>query len=130
MPERQEAVVRSLLGAFIAGDFAGALEHFAADASYRVNVWNEPLVGHAAINGDFERQAALWTDFRYDLVSIASTDGVVLTERVDRVHMMDRDVEIHAVGVFDVGSDGKITSWRDYFDMKEIEDQLAGESRG
>jgi limonene-1,2-epoxide hydrolase len=50
----------------------------------------------------------------------------VFTERIDTVHMTGKDLTVHAVGVFEVDSDGKITSWRDYFDMKEIEAQLPG----
>jgi limonene-1,2-epoxide hydrolase len=42
------------------------------------------------------------------------------------VHMMGKDVDIHVVGVFEVGDDDKVSSWREYFDMKEIEAQLAG----
>jgi len=79
-----------------------------------------------AIRADFERQRSLWSDFRYDLLNIASAGRSVFTERIDTVHMMGKDLTVHAVGVFEVDGDGKITSWRDYFDMKEIEAQLAG----
>jgi limonene-1,2-epoxide hydrolase len=66
----------------------------------------------------------VYTDFRHKIVNVASTDSVVFAERVDTVKMGGRDITIHAMGVFEV-QDGKITAWRDYFDMKEIEAQLA-----
>jgi SnoaL-like domain len=33
-------------------------------------------------------------------------------------------VEIHGCTVVDVDAAGRVTRWRDYFDLKEIEDQL------
>jgi limonene-1,2-epoxide hydrolase len=89
-----------------------------------VNAWNDPLVGVAAIAKDMERQHGLWSDLRIKLVNLAFTGNVVFTERVDTVHMMGRDIDIHMAGIFEVTEDGKISSWRDYFDMKEIEAQL------
>ena len=32
-------------------------------------------------------------------------------------------------GVFEINEDGKTSSWRDYFDMKEVEAQVAGGAR-
>lgn len=89
-----------------------------------MNAWHEPFVGKDAIRGDFERQRALWSEFRHKLVNIASAGNIVFTERIDTVHMMGKDLVVHAVGVFEVDADRRITSWRDYFDMKEVEAQL------
>jgi limonene-1,2-epoxide hydrolase len=125
MSERHEHSVRSLLEASRAGG-DDALVYFAEDAVYHVNAWNEPLVGVGAIAAEFERQHNLWSNLRTELVNIGSAGDVVLIERIDTVTMMGRDVRIHTVGVFEFGDDGKITSWREYFDMKEIEAQLTG----
>jgi limonene-1,2-epoxide hydrolase len=64
-----------------------------------VNAWNEPLVGLNAIAKDFNRQHALWTDPRINVLNVASTANVVFIERIDTVHMMGRDVDVHMVGV-------------------------------
>jgi limonene-1,2-epoxide hydrolase len=125
MAEHAEKVVRRLIDLLNSGSDVGpVLACFAPDASYRVNAWNEPLVGVAAIAGDFERQHALWSDLRVHVLNMASAGNVVFTERVDTAHMMGRDVDIHMAGVFEVDSGNKISSWRDYFDMKEVETQL------
>jgi limonene-1,2-epoxide hydrolase len=126
MPKHQEQVVLSLIERVCAGDNDGVLSMFAPNASYRVNAWNEPLVGTEAIAQDFERQHAIWSDPRIKVLTIASAGNVVFTERVDTVHMMDRDIHSHMVGVFEIDENDKILSWRDYFDMKEIESQLSG----
>lgn len=120
-----EDAVRAFFDLGVKGDVAGSVDCFAHRASYQVNAWNVPLIGHDAIRQDFERQRALWSDFRYQLLNIGTVGNVVLTERIDTVRMAGRDVRIHMAGVFEFDDAGKIVSWRDYFDTKEIEAQLA-----
>ena len=125
MSERQEQVVLSLIDRACAGDNEGVLSLFAPNASYRVNAWNEPLVGVDAIAKDFDRQRALWSDPRIKVLNVASTAHLVFIERIDSVHMRGRDVDVHMAGVFEIDDNDKILSWRDYFDMKEIESQFS-----
>jgi limonene-1,2-epoxide hydrolase len=125
MSALHEAAVRSLMEAWTTGDNATTLGCLVDGASYRVNAWHEPLTSLEAIANDLERQHALWSDLRVKLLNIASIGNVVFTERIDTVHMAGGDVDVHIVGVFEVGDDGKISSWRDYYDMKEVEAQLA-----
>jgi limonene-1,2-epoxide hydrolase len=51
----------------------------------------------------------------------------VMNERTDRFRSGDRWVEIPVAGIWEV-VDGRITLWRDYFDLQGMMDQLAGES--
>ena len=37
-------------------------------------------------------------------------------------------IEMHGCTVVDVNADGLVTRWRDYFDLKEIEEQVAAAS--
>jgi len=82
--EREEGIVREFLEFFVTGDVARAAKYFAEDGSYRTYAWQDPTVGVAAIRAVWERQAAAWNDFHYDLVNIASAGPVVFTERIDR----------------------------------------------
>lgn len=120
-----EDTVRSFLDPNIEGDIDRALDYFTDTASYRVNAWNEPLVGREAIRADFDRQHSLWSDLRVQLVNVATVGNVVFTERIDTVQMAGRDVDAHIVGVFEFDDPGKIVDWREYFDMKEIEAQFS-----
>jgi limonene-1,2-epoxide hydrolase len=122
---RLEATVREFLDRGVAADVAGSVALLADDAEYHVNAWNEPLVGRDAIGEEFQRQRRLWSDFRYELLHVATTGNVVLTERVDTVRVDGRDVTVHIAGVFELDADAHITRWRDYFDSHEIEEQLA-----
>ena len=123
MGAAQEGVVRALLDSMVAGDPDAAVEHYADDANLHVVAWYEPIVGKSAIRADLDRQAGVYTDLRCEIVNMVSTDSVVFAERVDTVKMGGRDVTMHTTGVFEIQG-GKITAWRDYLDMKEIEGQL------
>lgn len=53
------------------------------------------------------------------------TSGVVLNERIDRFKMGERWVELPLAGVFEV-KNGKISLWRDYFDLATFQKAMAG----
>lgn len=53
------------------------------------------------------------------------TSGVVLNERIDRFKMGERWVELPLAGVFEV-KNGKISLWRDYFDLPTFQKAMAG----
>jgi limonene-1,2-epoxide hydrolase len=48
---------------------------------------------------------------------------VVVNERTDRFHIGGRWVEIRVMGLFRV-ADGRITTWRDYFDLHQFQSQM------
>jgi limonene-1,2-epoxide hydrolase len=49
----------------------------------------------------------------------------VMNERTDKFRIGDTWIALPVAGVFEVGDDGRITLWRDYFDMKMYTDQMA-----
>jgi limonene-1,2-epoxide hydrolase len=51
--------------------------------------------------------------------------GVVMNERTDRFKMGDKWVEAKVMGVFEL-KDGKITAWRDYFDLGQFTSAMSG----
>ena len=60
-------------------------------------------------------------DFR--LVNIAANGPVVMTERVDVFRVSDRSFELQVMGAFEV-NDGKISAWRDYFDLSQFTSRM------
>jgi limonene-1,2-epoxide hydrolase len=48
----------------------------------------------------------------------------VLTERVDRFVFGETPVAVPVMGAFEI-RDGKISAWRDYFDLASMTRQLA-----
>ena len=61
----------------------------------------------------------------FEIKGIAAHGNLVLTERVDRFVVNGKPVALPVMGAFEVRADGKITAWRDYFDLAQFTKQLA-----
>ena len=118
-----EALIRDFLAAVDANDVDRVLGFFAADAVYH-NIPVQPVSGTAAIRAVLVGFMGMASEIDWVVRHLAETqDGVVLTERVDRFLVRDRWIELPVMGAFEV-HDGRITAWRDYFDMKQFQEQL------
>lgn len=63
----------------------------------------------------------------WQITAIAAANGTVFTERVDRFRFAGQDwSQVRAAGVFEIDGDGRITRWRDYFDMAELSAAMPG----
>ncbi len=117
--------VLSLIDAFNANDLDRVIDHFARDAVYH-NMPVEPVNGLSAIREVLQGFMSMASEVDWQLRTIAETaDGAVLTERVDRFLINGKWVALPVMGTFEV-VDGKISAWRDYFDMNQFQSQLAG----
>ena len=58
-------------------------------------------------------------------LNIAANGHVVLTERLDKFKMSHgKDVAVPVMGTFEI-RDGKISAWRDYFDLATFASQMS-----
>ena len=122
---RNEAVVRAFIGAFNANDLDRIMGFFSEDAVYH-NIPVQPVQGTAAIRGVIQGFLGMATQVDWIVHQLAETqEGVVLTERTDRFLIRGKWIELPVMGAFDL-REGRITGWRDYFDMKQFQSQLAG----
>jgi limonene-1,2-epoxide hydrolase len=118
-------VVRSFFAAVNANDLERIVGFFADDAVYH-NIPVQPVTGAAAIRGVLQSFLGLSSEVDWVVHHLAeSSDGVVLSERTDRFLIGGRWIELPVMGAFRV-RDGRIAEWRDYFDMKQFQDQLRG----
>lgn len=115
-----------IVTAFI--DHLNALEMEAAfalladDIVYH-NIPMKPVTGPAAVKAVFDQIP--FTALEFIVHHSAEQDSTVLNERTDRFQLADgRWVELRVMGVFEV-LDGRITAWRDYFDLGQWMAQLA-----
>ena len=76
----------------------------------------QPIQGKDAIKGIIEQFLAPFERGDWEIIQIAASGDVVLTERIDRFIGTDKTIELPVMGTFEM-SDGKISAWRDYFDM-------------
>ncbi len=56
----------------------------------------------------------------------AATGNIVMNERTDRFVIGGTTYDLLVAGVFEVTDDGKISLWRDYFDMAVVNDLMTG----
>ena len=52
---------------------------------------------------------------------------MLLTERIDTFHVGEVVAPLPVMGTFEI-RDGKISAWRDYFDLTQITKALSGDS--
>jgi len=62
-----------------------------------------------------------------EIVNLAVSGIVVLTERMDTFTVGDVVAALPVMGAFQI-TDGRISAWRDYFDMSQITKMLSGAS--
>lgn len=89
--------------------------YFAEDGVY-YNMPAVPVAGRKQIEEFIRGFAGSWTKTDWEILNIAETGNVVIAERVDRTQAGDKSVDLPCTGVFEI-VDGKISVWRDYFDI-------------
>ena len=117
--------MRSFIEAWSRNDLAEILAYFAPDCVYH-NMPIEPARGIEATRKMLAGFSSMATKVEWVLHQIAESEaGVVLTERTDRFEIGGRWVELPVMGSFELRG-GKITAWRDYFDLAQFQRQLPG----
>jgi limonene-1,2-epoxide hydrolase len=120
-------VVRSFCAAWSNNAGAAELAAFFTDDAVYLNVPLAPVTGRAAIADTIASvlrpgpPGIEGIEFR--VINIAANGPVVMTERVDVFTLPGKSFELQVMGTFEV-SDGKISAWRDYFDMNQFTTRL------
>lgn len=103
-------------------DIPAILDFFTDDAVYH-NMPIQPVQGKDAIKGMIEQVSTPFTSGDWEIKNIAAAGDVVLTERVDKF-IGAKSISLQVMGVFEI-RDGKISAWRDYFDLAEWTNQMS-----
>jgi limonene-1,2-epoxide hydrolase len=123
--EDAERVVRDFSAAAEKRDAESLRGFFTDDVVYH-NMPMEPAVGIDAtidfIRGFFD----MFDGITFETRHLAVRDNVVLTERVDTLRLGPKVAALPVMGTFEI-RDGKISAWRDYFDMAQITNMLSGD---
>ena len=105
-------------------DIDAIMGFFAEDAVYYNIPMEPPSAGKAMIRQVIETFMADPDGVQFEVLHQAeNSDGVVMNERIDRFYLGDHTITMRVMGVFEL-ADGKITAWRDYFDLNEYLSQL------
>ena len=120
-------VVRRFCAAWSDNTGAAELAAFFTDDAVYHNIPLAPVTGREAIANtiaSFIRPGAPGIEgIEFRVINIAANGPVVMTERVDVFKLPDKSFELPVMGTFEV-SDGKITAWRDYFDMNQFTSRM------
>ena len=123
-----DQLVRTFIAHIEQKDLEAACALLSDDCEYD-NVPMSKVFGPDAVKQILGPFTAGCSDIEWVIVRQSSvgdtTAGVVLNERVDRFKMGDRWVELPLAGVFEI-RDGKISLWRDYFDLATFQKAMAG----
>lgn len=122
MSDSPEAVVRDFLASWQNASVEKLSAFFNEDA-----VYTDPRGvqrGLDAIKKIWEGDLQLTPHTTVDIKSIAANGATVMVERVDTANIEGKPFSFEIVGVFEVGADGLIKRWREYFDSASIADQL------
>jgi limonene-1,2-epoxide hydrolase len=118
-----EETVDEFIRRVVALDLAGAAELVSDDLEYD----NVPIGKVSGPDGLTSFLSAMVTgidEVVFEVHRQVAVGATVMNERTDRFRLGDRWIDLPVAGVFEVGADGRITLWRDYFDAPTFTTQL------
>lgn len=120
-----EGIVREFCDAFTGHDAQALRRYFTDDVVYH-NIPMDPAVGIEAAIAFIEGFFGMCESMTIETTHLAARDNVVLTERVDTFNIGGVIAPLPVMGTFEI-RDGKISAWRDYFDMAQAMKAFTGE---
>lgn len=117
------AVVTAFIRAIERRDVEGAVAHLHPDVSYE-NMPITPIVGVEAVAGALSSFLGPATEVEWPVSRQEVIGRTVFNERLDRFKIGEGWLELPVAGVFEVDEHGRITLWRDYFDLGTYQRQL------
>ena len=118
-----ESIVRDFCAAVSKLDIPALGEFFADEALYH-NIPIDPVRGRAQIVEALRQLIDPDGEAEFEILTLAVDGNRVFTERVNRLVVQGKRVELAVAGVFEIDGDGKISAWRDYFDLASLIKQI------
>ena len=120
-------IVTAFIEAIARKDVDAAVALASADISYE-NMPMDPIVGRDAVRATLNGFLSNASEVEWPVLHQHVDGNRVANERLDRFKIGEGWLELPVAGFFEV-VDGRITLWRDYFDMATYTRQL-GELTG
>jgi limonene-1,2-epoxide hydrolase len=117
------ALIRRFIEACVRAEPEEFASYFTEDAIWWNAPW-KPVQGRAAIRETLRRGAERMVALPWEIRHIVADGDTVMVERVDNFLVAEKRVSVPCMGIFEL-RDGKIATWRDYWDLKQFERQLA-----
>ena len=120
-----EKVVGDLFAAWTRLNLDEVMSHFAEDAVWD-NVPMSPAKGKQAIREMTHGFMKDTSAFGVNILKSVHEGNVVFNSRVDTITMKNgKKAEIPVAGMFELNDAGKISLWRDYFDLATFTKQIS-----
>ncbi len=117
-----EEIVNEFIARVVRMDLDAACELVSDDVEYD-NVPMGKVFGPDGIKGVLAQMVGMLDEVDWVIHRQVAAGSLVLNERTDRFGKDGKWIELPVAGVFEV-IDGRITLWRDYFDMTTFTEQL------
>jgi limonene-1,2-epoxide hydrolase len=117
-----EEIVNEFMARVVRMELDAACELVSDDVEYD-NVPMGKVYGPDGIKGVLAQMVGMLDEVDWVIHRQVAAGSLVLNERTDRFGKDGKWIELPVAGVFEV-IDGRITLWRDYFDMTTFTDQL------
>jgi len=123
MPTDAEKIVTEFCNAWPRKNIEELLAFFTDDAVYH-NIPMDPARGKAAIKAVINSFLPMSKSIEFKILHTTAAGNVVMNERIDIFDTGSKKISLPVAGVFEVNN-GKISAWRDYFDMAMYTKQMA-----
>jgi limonene-1,2-epoxide hydrolase len=117
-------VVREFMKTWPGADIDEMMAFFSDDAVYTDGPRGTSC-GAEAIKAEMLSTLEMVPSTRADVKNLVASGGLVMVERVDVFEMAGKTFDVEITGVFEVTDDGRISRWRDYYDMRSLEQRVA-----
>jgi limonene-1,2-epoxide hydrolase len=118
------STIREFFACFPRSDVDELVGFFSDDAVY-IDGPRGVHRGIDAIRAELQATVSMVPSTTVDVKSLAASEGTVMMERVDNFEVGGKPIGMEVMGVFDVDRDGRITRWRDYYDLPTLVEQVA-----
>ncbi len=118
------SIVTRFCAAFERMDADELIAYFTPDALYH-NIPLPPLRGRAEIYESLKGLPKRFKGLRIEILIQVASGNIVMNERIDYFQFEGRELALPIAGVFEL-RDGKIASWREYFDLETFKGNQVG----
>ena len=115
-----EQTVRNFCTAWDEMNLDRILSLMSDDAVYH-NLPVDPLNGQQQIAGFVEGFFQITATTKFKILTLVADEQRVVTERIDTFGFKDGSImkELPVLGIFEFDKEGKISSWREYWDLQD-----------
>ena len=121
--EAKIAIVMEMAQAWHDLDWDKVADMFAEDGSLH-SMMIDPVIGRETIRARIAGLGAGISEITLNYHHVGVIDGLVFVERTDEFVYNGRAGDVPVVGVIEIGEDGLITEWREYYDRAELLEAL------